>query len=68
MTVELLHMDSEILLCVADNGKGLDVEHVQKGVGLDSMRERLMQIGATFHVLSEKDSGTQITSRLKRTE
>ena len=68
VTVELLHMDSEILLCVADNGKGLDVEHVQKGVGLDSMRERLMQIGATFHVLSEKDSGTQITSRLKRTE
>ena len=65
-SVELLHVDSEILLCVADNGKGLDVEHVQKGVGLDSMRERLAQIGATFHVLSEKDGGTQITAKLRR--
>lgn len=66
VTIELLHVDSEILLCVADNGKGLDMEHVQKGVGLDSMRERLTQIGATFHVESEKDGGTQITSKLRR--
>lgn len=66
VTIELLHVDSEILLCVADNGKGLDMEHAQKGVGLDSMRERLTQIGATFHVESEKDGGTQITSKLRR--
>lgn len=65
--VELLYADSYVLLCVSDNGKGLDMEHVQKGVGLDSMRERLTQIGATFHVLGEKDGGTQITAKLKRT-
>jgi len=64
--VELIEVDSEILLCVADNGIGLDRGHLQKGVGLNSMRERLTQIGATFHVQSEKDSGTQITAKLRR--
>ena len=66
VVVELQHEDSEILLCVADNGKGLDMEHVQKGVGLDSMRERLTQIGASFQVQSERDGGTQITAKLRR--
>ncbi len=66
VTVELRYEESWVLLCVADNGKGLDVEHTQKGIGLDSMRERLAQIGASFHVLSEKDGGTQITAKLRR--
>jgi len=64
--VELVQVDSDILLCVWDNGKGLDMEHAQKGVGLNSMRERLTQIGATFHVQSEKDGGTQITAKWRR--
>ena len=66
VVVELLSLDSQVLLCVADDGKGLDLEHVQKGVGLDSMRERLTQIGATFHVISQNEGGTQITSKLRR--
>jgi signal transduction histidine kinase len=66
VTIELLYVDADILLCVADNGKGLEMERVQKGIGIDSMRERLTQIGATFHVLSEKNGGTQITAKLRR--
>lgn len=64
-SVELTRVDSEILLCIADNGKGLDIQHVQKGIGLDSMRERLTQIGATFQVHGDKDGGTQITAKLR---
>ena len=66
VSVELIHVDSEILLCIADNGKGFDMERLQKGIGLRSMQERLAQIGATFKVMSEKDRGTQITARLRR--
>ncbi len=66
VSIELIYADSRILLCVTDNGTGLDMEQVQKGVGLDSMRERLAQIGATFDVQSEKEAGTQITARLMR--
>jgi len=64
--LELIHVDSQVLFCIADNGKGFDFEHVQGGVGLQSMRERLVQIGATFHVLSGKSIGTQITAKLER--
>ena len=64
-SVELIREDSEILLCVADNGKGFDMERMPKGVCLDSMRERLTLIGGTFRVLSEKNVGTQITSKIR---
>ena len=66
VTVELVEENSEVLLCMADNGEGFDAEQVQKGIGLDSIRERLAQIGASFHMRSEKGGGTQITSRLRR--
>jgi len=64
--LELLYEDSQILFCIVDNGKGLDMDGVQKGVGLNSMQERLAQIGATFYVQSEKERGMQITAKLKR--
>jgi len=64
--VELVQVDSDILLCIADTGKGFDTNLVSMGVGLHSMRERLTQIGGTFHVLSEKKAGTQITAKLRR--
>ena len=64
--LELLYVDSYILFCIVDNGKGLDMDDVQRGVGLNSMQERLTQIGATFHIMSEKGHGTQITAKLKR--
>jgi signal transduction histidine kinase len=68
VTLELIHEDSHVLFCIADNGKGFDAEHVQMGVGLHSMQERLTQIGATFHLQSEKDGGTQITAKLGRSQ
>lgn len=64
--LEFRYEDSHILFCIVDNGKGLDMGQVHKGVGLNSMQERLAQIGATFHVQSEKGHGTQITAKLKR--
>jgi signal transduction histidine kinase len=66
VTVELRQVDSDILFCIADTGKGFDSNLLKMGVGLDSMRERLAQIGASFHVQSEIGSGTQITSTLRR--
>jgi two-component system, NarL family, sensor histidine kinase LiaS len=64
--VELIQVDSDILLCIADTGQGFDTNLVPMGVGLHSMRERLMQIGGTFHLLSGKDVGTQIIAKLRR--
>jgi signal transduction histidine kinase len=64
--VELIDEDPELLLCIADNGEGFDMERGQRGVGLQSMHERLAQIGGSLHVSSEKHTGTQITARLRR--
>lgn len=64
-SIELIHTDSQVLFSISDNGKGFDAQG-QSGVGLQSMRERLSQIGAVFHVQSEKGRGTQITAKLKR--
>jgi signal transduction histidine kinase len=64
--IELIEVDSDILLCISDNGEGFAMEQTPNGIGLNSMQERLSQIGATFHVFSEKDGGTQISAKLIR--
>lgn len=65
--VELIKVNSDVLFCIVDTGKGFDMDHAPLGVGLQSMRERLGQIGATFQVQSQPGHGTQITSTLRRT-
>jgi signal transduction histidine kinase len=64
--VELVQIDSEISLCIADTGRGFDANSEQMGVGLHSMQERLSQIGASFLVQSNVGGGTQITATLRR--
>lgn len=65
-SVELTQVESDILLCIADTGRGFDTNHEQMGIGLHSMQERLTQIGASFLVQSENGQGTQITAKLRR--
>jgi signal transduction histidine kinase len=57
---------SEIVLSIEDNGKGIDGERLQKGIGLDSMQERMSQIGGTLQVSGYKDGGTCVTARVRR--
>lgn len=56
-----------IALCVADDGKGFDVERVESETaghyGLVSMRERAEDIGAQLDVTSEKGHGTIVRLR-----
>jgi signal transduction histidine kinase len=66
VTVELAHQDEEVTLTVADNGAGFDPGRVQKGVGLDSMRERLEAIGGRLEIASQKDRGAKVMARMRR--
>jgi signal transduction histidine kinase len=66
VALELTEKEGDVLLCIADNGAGFEVEHAQTGVGLHSMQERLTQLGGTLQVTSQKDVGTQIAARLRR--
>jgi signal transduction histidine kinase len=50
-----------LVVAVTDNGKGFEVESVVgRGVGLDSMRERALLIGARISVESEPGGGTRV--------
>ena len=61
VTVELFNQEDYLLLRIQDNGKGFNVdEKFEQSYGLKNMRERALEIGATFHIVSLPDSGTRI--------
>jgi len=66
VTVELDNQDDEIVLRVEDDGKGFELGQVEKGVGLDSMRERLEAIGGRLSISSGSSNGTQVMAAVRR--
>lgn len=62
-TVSLSREDGELVLSVADNGRGLP-KHVAEGGGLTGMRERAMLIGAALMIDSVPGAGVEVTLRL----
>jgi two-component system, NarL family, sensor histidine kinase UhpB len=62
-TVSLVCANDELVLSVADNGRGLP-EDVVEGGGLTGMRERAMLIGADLEIESAAGSGVSVTVRL----
>jgi signal transduction histidine kinase len=47
-------------LGIRDNGQGFDVGNVQKGLGLESMRERVEISGGSYQMESAVGKGTTI--------
>lgn len=65
VSVELFGNEEQIVMVVEDDGKGFDValqeQQVQwKGIGLISMRERVMAFGGIISINSEAGKGTEI--------
>jgi signal transduction histidine kinase len=56
----LLKSEKRFHLKLRDNGHGFDVENAQKGVGLESMRERVELSGGEFQIESIIGQGTTI--------
>lgn len=67
--IEIERMGHEIVLCVADNGKGFQVPRpaakleTKIGFGLFSVQERLRPLGGDMQVESEVGRGTRVTLR-----
>ncbi len=60
-TVSLTWEGDRVVLEVEDNGRGFDVrERWGKGIGLQSMEERVQQLGGTWHIESTPGKGTRI--------
>ena len=64
--VELCGTEGEIQLTVSDLGVGFDPQDAMygRGIGLISMRERMLLVGGEFSIKSLPGSGTTIHARV----
>ncbi len=58
--LSLLKLDNTFTLTIRDNGQGFDIENAVKGLGLESMRERVELSGGNFIIESVRSAGTTI--------
>jgi len=64
--VSLRHVKNEIELVIKDNGQGFDLTEVQamdfqeRGIGLESIKERTVIFGGFLHIQSKPGLGTTI--------
>ncbi len=58
--IELLADHARLRLTVRDNGRGIDPQRMQSGVGLLSMRERANALGASLRIARLSDGGTEV--------
>jgi NarL family two-component system sensor histidine kinase LiaS len=62
-TVRLTVEEGTATLVVADDGRGLDAADRGRGVGLESMLERVEAVGGTFRVEGSAGAGTTVWAR-----
>jgi len=65
--VKLKSDGGEVALIIEDNGIGFDANKIEKGVGLDSMQERLVAMNGNLEISSQESKGTCITATVKST-
>jgi signal transduction histidine kinase len=58
--LSLTKSETDLVLVIRDNGQGFEVENVQKGLGLESMKERIELSGGEFQIESILGQGTTI--------
>ncbi len=65
--LELVRSEDELVLAVADNGVGFDMNTVRDtaGLGMISMRERMHLIGGQFNITSKPGGGTRIQAKVR---
>lgn len=66
VAVELKVDENTVTLSIADNGIGFDAKQIAKGIGLDSMQERLIAVNGKVEVISEKSKGTRVVAKVRR--
>ena len=65
VTLHLLYEDSRVCLEIADDGGGFDPESpANSGFGLESMRQRLREVGGSLEVNSEDGEGTRVRAEV----
>ena len=65
MIITLDHTAEGLQLVISDDGKGFEIgDKLQHGYGLVNMKQRALDVGATFQVVSVPSNGTTITIKI----
>jgi signal transduction histidine kinase len=64
--VTLKSETDHVALTIEDNGIGYDTRRITRGVGLDSMKERLAAVNGTLEISSVPSRGTCVTAIARR--
>jgi signal transduction histidine kinase len=64
--VTLESENDHVTLSIEDNGIGYNSEGITKGIGLDSMKERLTAVNGTLELSSRQPQGTSVTATVRR--
>lgn len=60
-TIRLFYVNDIVHLEISDNGIGFDVNQPRKGVGINSMRERVQTLSGQFRITSQIGRGTSVS-------
>ena len=60
VTVQLEQKESNLRLCIIDNGKGFEVKQNKAGIGLMNMQTRAENLNGTFEVASQPGQGCRV--------
>jgi signal transduction histidine kinase len=64
--VALKSEKDSVALAIEDNGIGFHAGDVARGIGLESMKERLAAMNGTLNVSSQKSRGTRVVATVRR--
>ncbi len=67
ITITITDKDNAIVIMINDDGKGFDMEQLERKNGLRTMEERAKKAGAEFKIIT-KEKGTQISVSLGSSE
>jgi len=64
--VDVMIDDKEefVRIRIMDDGKGMDLDHLDRKSGLRNMEERAKRVGGAFEITSQKDQGTEICLKI----
>jgi signal transduction histidine kinase len=55
---------SFIIVSIRDNGRGIEIDSFENGMGLKNLQKRAVIIGADLEIVGHPLSGTEVTLRL----
>ncbi len=60
IVIETNAEEQKFYVSIKDNGLGFDIENIEKGNGLNNIKERILELKGSFEIESQIDNGTMI--------